>query len=121
MVKPDYVPRQDAQFLAWHDHFKTHLASVAASVGVSASEITEVNDYNTAAHTKQIIAAEAKAAQEAATREKNLTFHRVKTSARALARPIKAHPNYTTAIGQQLSIIRPEDPSARASTPARLG
>ena len=118
MAKPDYVPHQEAKFLAWHDQFKTQLASLAASLGISASEVTDVDDDNSAVHTKHITAADAKTVQEAATRDKNLTFDRAKGRARALAKRIKAHPEYTATIGHQLGIIRPEDPlaAAKAST-----
>jgi hypothetical protein len=109
MAKQDYIPRQDTEFLAWHDNFKTQAAAVAATVGLIAADTTVINNDNAELHTKHTAMVTAKAAQQAATAGKKNSFRNVSDRTRALANRIKTHAAYTTAIGEQLGIVGAED------------
>ena len=109
MAKQDYMPRQDTQLLAWHDNFKTQVAAVAATIGLVAADTAAINTDNSELHTKHTALVTAKAAQQAATAAKETSFRNVTDRTRALANRIKTHPAYTTAIGEQLGIVGPED------------
>ena len=109
MAKQDYIPKTDGEFLAFHDNFNTQVAVVGATLGLSAGEITAVATRNTEMHTKATAANTAKANSQAKTSEKQLSFRTGTTETRALGNRFKAHPSYTTALGEQLGIIGPED------------
>ena len=109
MAKQDYVPKTDGDFLAWHDNYKTQVAALAATFGLTAGEVTALSTRNTDLHTKATDANAAKATAQAKTSEKQTSFRDGTNEARALANRCKTHPAYTEALGQQLGIIGPED------------
>jgi hypothetical protein len=109
MAKQDYIPKTDGDLLAWHDNFKTQIAAVAATFGLTAAEVTAVSDRNTDLHTTATAANFAKAIAQAKTAEKQNSFRLGTTEARAPSNRCKTHPAYTAALGQQLGIISPED------------
>lgn len=109
MAKQDYIPKTDGDFLAWHDNYKTQVAALAATFGLTAAEVTALSDRNTDLHTRATDANTAKATAQAKTAEKQNSFRTGTNEARALANRCKTHPAYTEASGQQLGIIGPED------------
>jgi hypothetical protein len=109
MAKQDYVPRQDPDFVTWFQNFKTELASVAATVGLLPADVTANDNDFTLIDGKINALVAAKAAQQSAAADKIATRTLVEGRLRALVRRVKSHPGYTTAIGEQLGVIGPED------------
>jgi hypothetical protein len=109
MAKSDFIPRADNDFLVWHDQFKTAVAADAATFGLAAADTTAVASDNTSLHTKITAMNNAAAVAKQSTADKTATRTTVESNVRALARRIKAHPAYTTALGQQLGIEGPQD------------
>lgn len=109
MAKQDYVPHQDPDFITWYQNFKTQLASVAATVGLLPADVTAVDNDFTLIDGKVNALTAAKADVQAKTADKATTRRLVEGRVRAVARRVKSHPGYTTAIGEQLGVIGPED------------
>lgn len=109
MAKQDYIPKPDADLIAWHDNFKTQVVALAATFGLVAADTDALTATNTDLHTKFNTAQAAKATAQAKNTEKSATFKTGVNSARALANRIKTHPAYTEAFGQQLGVVGPED------------
>jgi hypothetical protein len=104
MAKSDFIPRSDAQFIIWHNQFREALASVGASVGVTAADLQAVSSDNTALTAAVGRAASASAAALQANNQKTVTRSTVEANVRFLARQIKAQKGYSTALGQQLGL-----------------
>jgi hypothetical protein len=109
MAKQDYVPRPDPDFLTWYQNFKTELAGVAASVGLLPADVTAVDNDFTLIDGKIATLTAAKAAQQAAAADKAASRALVEGRLRAVVRRVKSHPAYTTALGEQLGVVGPED------------
>lgn len=109
MAQQDYIPRPDLEYLARHDQFKTGLATLGADLGVTPAEITEINNDNTALHTKSTAAVSASSAAKTASADFRATRRPAEKRHRNLAQRMKRHPTYTEAKGQTLGIIGPED------------
>lgn len=108
MAKSDYFPRPDGELLIWHDRFILNLASLKTQLGLSDEDIAGCNSDNQALHGKVSAANIAAAAFHHATAEKQAYRNQFENKARALTRRIKAHPNYTEALGNLLGIIGAE-------------
>ena len=108
MPKQDFYPTTDANKLAFLDHLVNELLTVGVSVGVSAADqtaiTTQVDTFRGTLTDKITAKAAAQAATAACTAADNATEEVI----RAHVRRIKAHANYTEAIGQQLQIEGPE-------------
>jgi hypothetical protein len=109
MAKNDYLPNTDGDFVTWLQNYKTQIAAVAATVGLTPADVTAIADDCTAVQTKVAALAAKKAEQQAATADKQATRKAVEKRVRALANRIKAHPNFTAALGQQLGVVGSED------------
>lgn len=109
MPKQDFIPDPDANFVVWLQNYRTQIAAVAATVGLTPADVTALGDDFTAVQTAINTLAAKKAEQQAAAADKQATRKAVEKRARALANRIKAHPNFTPALGQQLGVIGPED------------
>ena len=109
MAKQDFIPKTDGQFLAFHDNFKTQVAALAATFGLTAAETAAVASRNSEMHTKATDSNAAKATAQAKTADKQTSFRTGTHETRTLANRLKAHANYTTALGEQLGIVGPED------------
>jgi hypothetical protein len=102
MKKEDYVPRRESKLVLWAKNFKTKLAQVGASLGVTAGEITEVetavDDMAEAIKQNNLaqIAAQAKRKEKDAVKKKSLGKIR-----RTVSR-MKTHTNWGTNIGEGL-------------------
>lgn len=109
MAQNDFIPRQDPNFLIWHDQFKTFVTANIATFGLAAGDATQVNTDNTDVHARIATATSTSNIAEQATADKNTSRFNVEKHARALARRIKAHPAYTAALGALGGIEGPED------------
>jgi hypothetical protein len=109
MAKQDYIPKADGPLLAFHDNFKNQVAALAATFGLTTGEVTAVANRNSDMHTKFSDSQAAKATAQAKAADKQVSFRTGVAETRALANRLKAHPSYTTALGEQLGIVGPED------------
>lgn len=108
MAKQDYMKRGDAALLLWHDQFKVGIAAQGAAVGLAATDTTAVTAHNTEFHAAVTAATTATANAQQANAAKDAVRKKVEQATRALVRRIKAHPNYTPAIGAQLGVEGPD-------------
>jgi hypothetical protein len=120
MAKSDYIPNGDDQFLLWHDRLKTAATSIGATLGIAAADLTMLNDDNTDAHDKIAASMTASAAAQQATSVKNASRGTAESNVRNLARRVKAHKNYTPALGEQLGIEGAEDTTNLATSKPRM-
>lgn len=109
MAKQDYIPATDGDLATWHDNFKTQVAAVGSGLGLTAGEIASVAATNTELHAKLTALSAAKANSAAKATEKQDSLRTAVSEARGFANRVKNHPTYTTALGQQLGIVGPED------------
>jgi hypothetical protein len=109
MSRKDFVPKQDALFLALLDKMKAGLALHGTTLGFTAAEITAFNTQTTTCHTTFSAADAAKAAAESATNTKNLSRVPMEALVRSIANRSKHSPAYDPAKGAALGIIGPED------------
>jgi hypothetical protein len=100
----DFIPTQLDELDTFHGNFLTKLPIHNSSVGITPAQLTEattkINACRTAYTTQ--VAAETNMAglYQTAKAERNIT----NTMIRAFARQMKAHPNYTPAMGADLGI-----------------
>ena len=107
--RQDYIPDPDSDFIAWFQNYKTQVAAVATTFGLTPAEVTTVDADFTAMQGKLNTLTAKKAEQQAATVDKRTARRAIEGRARALANRLKAHPSFTPALGEQLGIIGPED------------
>lgn len=109
MAKQDFIPRQDPDLVVWLTQFKTQAAALGTQIGIEAADVTQLNtDFGILDAALTALAA-AKAEQQMATASKNANRDLIVGRIRAMVRRVKAHSNYTPAIGQQLGVEGPED------------
>ncbi len=109
MPKSDFIPNRDGDFLAWHDQIKTAADNIGATLDITAADLSNLNDDNSALHEVLTLTNAADAAARQVKAQKNTTRRATEQRARTLAKRVKLHANYTTALGQQLGIEGPED------------
>jgi hypothetical protein len=109
MPKSDFIPNKDADFLTWHDRYKTAIVALGPTLNVTAAEIAAVGNDNADLHTRKSASDTADAAAQQATNLMRTAMRGIETNVRKLARRIKAQTNYTAAYGEQLGIEGPED------------
>jgi hypothetical protein len=109
MAKQSYIPRPDNDYSAWHDTFKAGVVARQGTFGLAAPDVTVITNDNLDIHTKITNLGLATVAAKQATADKDNSRSGTELRARALIRRIKAHPNYTVALGEQLGIVGPDD------------
>ena len=124
-VTPSFIPRGKGNYLLWHDSYLGGINTHGTTVGVSATEKTEVANQNGDLHDKAG-QAELKANQaKAATAELLESINASQESVRNLVARIKLNPAYTQAIGEEMGIEGPDiqwDPAtAKPELLARAG
>jgi hypothetical protein len=109
MAKADYIPTADGDFDQWLLTFNTNLPGVAASVGISVAEVTQVDTLTTAWQTEY----NGWGTKDAAARQQRAKKDQARVALEKVARPIirriKAHPAALEDLQQLLKIIGPED------------
>lgn len=133
MAKQDYLPKIEGDFILWFNNFQTKLATYQVALDLTVAETGAVaNDYAASFMALQT-AAQAKQELKEWVTYKNLTLYGpvggptppvpswpgplaitqvapgVIARIRAMAKRVKAHPDYTDVIGQDLGIIGPEE------------
>lgn len=130
-----YVPRAEPALVIWFNNFQIKFTTYALTVGFVAADVTNVqNDYATLAWTVNLVEVFKAEAKERVEYKDTLAYAATGTLAPAvptiptiappatIAPPgilprvqatiarIKAHPNYTLAMGQDLGIVAPAAP-----------
>jgi len=138
----NYLPESESQLVVWFNNLQTKLLTYATTFGLTGAETTAVtNDYNAIAYMMAQVEAIKANSQDrvqykarllrgpsgaatafpgdfiAATPPTATVTPGVLDRIRALARRLKAHPNYTKAIGEDLGIVAPDVTSPRSPRP----
>jgi hypothetical protein len=109
MPKNDFIPNPDNDYAAWYATFNAGVIARQGTFGLTAPEVTQVTNDNTDIHTKLTNLDNTAIAAAQAVADKRNSRSGTEGRARTLIRRLKAHPNYTPAIGQQLNIVGAED------------
>ncbi len=120
MAKTDFIPRSDADFLLWHDHFLAAAIANQAELGLSDAELAAHKADNADFHAKLAAKNQADSIARQATAEKNDSRARAVADVRASARRIKAGDGYSEALGLALGIEGPEDSTDLSSAKPAL-
>ena len=100
MTKINFIPQADLPFLRWLDHFTAQLELTLADYGLTAEDLKPLKTLSTDLHSKITAANTAQTQAKQAVADKNDCHSHADNLARALARRIKAHPNYTQGRGE---------------------
>ena len=113
MSKSDYVPTQQEQKASWSLQFSEKSAELAPTLGLSPADLAELltSSTNISQAVKDSISA--KAAAKSVVAQKMLVIDNEVKSLRRWAQAIKAHKNYTEAIGEALGIVGSEGDADR--------
>lgn len=107
-MKQDFVPKRDGDLDTWEENFITKLALVAAALGLTAVEVSDittiVGNHRSSYSNAQSKKNDAKSAVEATQLSRKSTV----TAIRAFARMVKSKSSYTSDIGDLLRIIGSE-------------
>lgn len=109
MAKTDYLPSRDAEFVLWHDNFKAQASTIGGTLGITAADLTALNNDNTSLHEVMEAAADLEARASQATAEKNMKRKEVEQRVRTFAKRLKLHAAYNSGFGEQLKIEGPEE------------
>ena len=104
MTKLNFIPPADLPFLRWLDHFTAQLEPVLTDYGLTAEDLKPLKTLSTDLHDKITAANNAQTQAKQAVADKNDCHSNADSVARALARRIKAHPNYSQGRGEGLGI-----------------
>lgn len=108
MAKQNYLPVRKDELDTWEEVFDENVEAEALTLGFDAAEITAlkniISEHRTTFSTMESKKAEKKAAVEANDIKEKAT----RDAIRAAVKRMKAHPNYTTVIGDGLGIEGPE-------------
>jgi hypothetical protein len=105
MAKSDFMPKKDTAIATWHDCFTNALPALAAKYGISAGDLATNAAQNSAYKTDLGDALAKMDAAKAAVSTKDGSRDTAVSFSRAIARRIKAHPDYSSADGALLGII----------------
>jgi hypothetical protein len=110
MPDQDYLPRADAEFLNWHDRMLEAVQQYGSKLGIPATEQAQVLATNQAFHSHIATVTDTAAKAAAAVAAKDTFRQQLERECRALARRVKAHPNYASSLGVSFGIVsrRPE-------------
>ena len=104
MAKKNYLPYRKDELDTWEEVYYDGVEPIALTLGLDAAEITTlkttISDHRTSFSTMEAKKAESKAAVEANNAKEKLA----RDAIRAAAKRMKAHPNYTTELGDTLGI-----------------
>ena len=106
----DVLPKSDRELVDTLQNLGVRLAAVVATFNLTAADATAVSTDATNLRTLVLDQDDKDNAAKAATAAKNASRATIVKRSRALIRRLKAHANYTPALGEQLGIV--------ASTPA---
>jgi hypothetical protein len=107
--KGSFIPRGDDPFVSWHDRLKTAATAIGATLGISADDLTEIGEDNTAIHAKVSTASTASVTAKQANKDKDDTRQEIEGRVRKFAKRVKGHRNCTEALLIQLGLVGEED------------
>lgn len=105
MARNDFIPGPDADFKTWYQQFRLATHDLAATLGVTAGELTELDADGAAFDAKFSAAATAEAAAKAATSEKKAARTNAESNLRLLLRRMKASRAYDPGMGARLGVL----------------
>ena len=104
MAKKNYLPYRKDELDTWEELFYDNVEAIALTLGLDAAEIaalkTIISDHRTSFTTMEAKKAESKAAVEA----NGINEKAARDAIRAAVKRMKAHPDYTTELGDSLGI-----------------
>ena len=111
-----YYPRTDGEKITWMTNFSMVLAPIAASLGLAPADTLAVTGALAAFQAAVADKVTKKAAAQSSTAACVTTDNATEDTIRSTVRRIKAHPTYTTAIGESLGIQAPESQPSGAES-----
>lgn len=115
MPAPDYIPANDAEFLAWSTNFFAVLNANLATVGLVAADVTPVTTAQTSYSTSVGDQLTKQAAMDGAIATKKTRRTAYEPTLRALVKRVQAHPGMTDGLRAQLGITIPASTRTRRS------
>ena len=115
MPATDYVPANDAEFLAWSTNFFAVLNANLATVGLVATDVTPITTAQAAYSTSVGDQVTKQAALDGAIATKKTRRTAYEPPLRALVKRIQAHPGMTDGLRAQLGITVPSKTRRRKS------
>jgi hypothetical protein len=109
MAKSDFIPRSDAEFLLWHDHFIATAIANQAESGLGDAELAAHQADNAEFRAKLAAKNLADATAKKVSAEKTDSRSRIEGNVRASARRIKAGAGYSEPLGHAFRIVGAED------------
>jgi hypothetical protein len=105
MVSKSFLPYQDADFAVWLENFSQKISTHSATLGISAADVTLLQNYST--NTRQTLTdiQAAKTSLQSLTQKKNNLLDEVKKKVRDMAVILKRNANYTVSIGEDLGVV----------------
>ncbi len=111
---PDFIPPRDGDLRNWADNFKAKIAIHGPTLGYTAAQVTALQNRCDNLNTKISIAEQRKADYQESVTDKETIKNTEIVALRTEANRIKTNANYTSAIGEDLSIVgsgsTPPDP-----------
>ncbi|MBI4723419.1 MAG: hypothetical protein HY769_10590 [Candidatus Stahlbacteria bacterium] len=104
MAKGDYIPEGDANFDTWVDNFVKYVVSNAASLGLTAAEVTELQTLYNRWKISYPAHINAKNASKSATKNKVATKDEFEVLTRRVVRKIQARPETTNSQRENMDI-----------------
>jgi hypothetical protein len=108
MAKTDYIPTADNDFLIWFDHLLAKLQAGPAAYGFTESDLAPLRAASADFHAKIAHVNDTASAAKQAVTDKNDSRADAEANIRAIARRIKAHPDYTPGQGAHYGILGAE-------------
>ncbi|MBS4027519.1 MAG: hypothetical protein KGZ58_02685 [Ignavibacteriales bacterium] len=110
MAKKDYLPKGDSQYSFWYDNFGNKLVGHGPTLGITNDEINVVQADALSVRTKISEVQAIKLTTQAVVHTKDETLSESRQKTRKLVNRLKAHPDYSVAIGEELGIVPPDVP-----------
>ena len=101
----DFIPSNDAEFLIWLYNFQNKLNLYASQFNILPSDVSHLNTQIDSMTTAVQEVATQKEMMAKTVAQKNSIRKQVEAEVRGEATRLKAHRNYTEALGQELGII----------------
>jgi len=108
MAKQNYLPTRKDELDTWEEVFHTNVEADALTLGFDAAEITALKNVISEHRTTFSEMESKKAEKKAAVEANDIKEKATRDAIRAAVKRMKAHPNYTTEIGDGLGIEGPE-------------
>ena len=116
----DFLPKKQDAYLKWHDKYLKELKLLPAGFGITADEVTQVQDQNNALHAKMGLVVDADAAAKSAHGDLNTIITSSQATVRGQARRIKPNPAYLPTLGEKMGIVGPADSTDIAHSQPQL-